>query len=353
MIGEKNRYVSILKQKAGELDAVRELEVAIWDKWNQLVELLADEDEDGDEYAEAFKTKCIKAITKSCRRGAMVFLDCDGIDHFSEALLSGLLTTLAQTGFIPLIPVPVATLTTGPNAIAAFKAFIATRDRCVGIRIAFEEITNNIAARVTALIAALECDVSKSHLFIDLEYIPENVAATLALALPVIVSQIPQLAQWRTVTLAGTAYPAILQVPGGGNAMLPRTEWVLWNNVRPAISERVRRLDFGDYTISHPELVEFNPVTMRLSPKIIYAIDDEWIAYKGRIVRTYGWQQTVAMCQQLIQRPEFLGAPYSYGDRYIVGCAQETETPGNSRTWKTVGTNHHITFVANQVANIP
>jgi hypothetical protein len=194
--------------------------------------------------------------------------------------------------------------------------------------------------------------LTASHLFIDLQDIPENYVPPLSVALPPTISNVPNLNQWDTVTLAGTGYPRVLDVPAASISMLRRTEWILWNNVRNQISNLVKRLDFGDYAIQHPEISDFEP-WMKISPKIIYAIQSDWIACKGRTVRTHTWNQTFAMCQQLVQRPEFCGATYSAGDAYIAACAQQQVSCGNSKTWKQVGTNHHVTFVANQVANLP
>lgn len=91
---------------------------------------------------------------------------------------------------------------------------------------------------------------------------------------------------------------------------------------------------------------------MQVSPKVIYTTTDNWIAYKGRSSRGRGFGATHAMCQAIIQRPEFMGANFSAGDQHIENCANNQTGPGNSRTWKQVGTNHHITFVANQVATL-
>jgi len=43
MPATKNRYLSILKFKAAELDAVRRLDPGVWNRWNPLFELLPDD----------------------------------------------------------------------------------------------------------------------------------------------------------------------------------------------------------------------------------------------------------------------------------------------------------------------
>jgi len=347
MNGQKNRYLSVLKQKAGELAGVQELAANIWDGWNPLFELLAD-----DTVAPAVtRQDVIGELSHSCRVGAMVFLDFDAIGFLTAAHIGEILTGLEQQG---LVPVPVVTTSSNQNIRTAVNAFIATRGRRAGVRLFFNEPGANTTANINTLVGAVGLDIAASHLFFDLEFIDSEYLATVIAAFPAIVGLLPNLAQWGTTTLIGTGFPRILDIPGGGNAQVPRTEWEFFNTVRGQFSPRVRRLDFGDYAVTNPELIEnFDPRTMQVSPKVIYAHDDSWIAYKGRSSRGRGFVETHAMCQALVQRPEFLGAGFSAGDQYIVNCAQNIATQGNSKTWKRVGTNHHITFVANQVANMP
>lgn len=346
MLGEKNRYVSVLKQKAGERDAVAKLANLVWDEWNPLFELLSDDELDDD----TIKQKSIHAVKNSCKAGALVFLDFDDIAELPAALLTEILATLEQEG---IMPVPVATLSSPPHLLTVFRNYIATRGNRIGVRIYFNEIDNNIIASVTQLINSLALDVQVSHLFFDLDHINEDYLAALTVAVPITASQIPHLSQWDTVTVVGTGFPKVLEVPGASNAVLPRTEWELWLSAKGQLSPSVKRMDFGDYAISHPELVDFDPIRMQISAKIIYTTDDAWFVYKGRSVRKLGFQQTHAMCAHLIQRPEFKGLNFSDGDKYIVDCANQTASCGNSTTWKRVGTNHHITLVAHQVANQP
>lgn len=346
MPGQKYRYVSVLKQKAGEIAAVAELAPAIWDIWNPFFELLTGDETDND----AVKQKAIHSVVSSCKRGAIVYLD---FDDFSQLPAASIVEILVKIEQAQIIPVPVVTLSTDQNVIAAFKNFIATRGSKIGVRIFFNEIDANINANVNQLFTALTPNIPTSDLFVDLEHIPEEFLPALNVAVPISVQQIPELANWASVTLIGAGIPKVLEVPGASNAVLPRTEWELWQNVRIQLSQQVKRLDFGDYTISNPELVDFDPARMQISAKIIYTTDTDWIIYKGRSVRKLGFQQTHAMCAQLILRPEFKGSNFSAGDKYIHDCANQVATCGNSQTWKRVGTNHHITLVAIQLSTQP
>jgi hypothetical protein len=347
MNGEKNRYVSVLKQKAGELAAVRELAAGVWDRWNPLFELLAD---DGLDPA-ITRDDVVGELSGACRNGAVVFIDFDAIEFLTANHIGEILAALVQQG---LVPIPVVTLSSNQNVRAAVQAFIAGRNNIAGVRLFFNEPGENTAANINALVAAVGLNIANSHLFIDLEFIDSDYLPTVNAAFPAIVGLLPHLSQWNTTTVVGTGFPRILDIPGGGNAQVPRTEWEFFNAIRPHFAPRVHRLDFGDYAVTNPQLIEnFDPRTMQVSPKVIYAHDNSWIAYKGRSSRGRGFVETHAMCQALVQRPEFLGADFSAGDQYIENCANNVVSQGNSGTWKRVGTNHHITFVADQVSNLP
>jgi len=347
MLGEKNRYISLLKQKAGELSAVRDLTPGIWDSWNPLFELLAEEN-----LAQpVIRDDAISEISNSCRNGALIFVDFDAVDFLTANIIGEILGGLEQRG---LIPVPVVSISSNQQIRTAVNAFINNNNRArrAGVRLFFGDPGTNTAGNVNDLVNATGLDVEASHLFIDLEFINSDFLPTLTVAFPAIVAPLPYLADWNSVTPVGTGFPRILEIPGSSNAQIPRTEWELFNSVRGQLSNQVNRLDFGDYAVTNPELIDnFDPRTMQVSPKVIYTADASWIAYKGRSSRGRGFGETLAMCQALVQRPEFLGGNYSAGDLYIYNRAQNIATQGNSGTWKRVATNHHITFVANQVAN--
>src|SRR5262245_1552200 len=137
MNGEKNRYVSILKQKAGELAAVKELVPEIWDMWNPLFELRGDETTD----AAALRQEVIAEISNACvREGAVVFLYFDYLDFLAANNMLEILIRLEQA---KLVPIPVVTLPSNANTRTAARDFIATRGRRLAVRVFFNEVDAN------------------------------------------------------------------------------------------------------------------------------------------------------------------------------------------------------------------
>jgi hypothetical protein len=58
------------------------------------------------------------------------------------------------------------------------------------------------------------------------------------------------------------------------------------------------------------------------------------------------------LCASIITSGQYLGVGFSAGSAYIGGCRAGTEKRGNPTTWKWVGTNHHITKVADDLARL-
>ena len=185
--------------------------------------------------------------------------------------------------------------------------------------------------------------------FGDLEF-EDAIAAFMArsvLAMPVPLNE-----AWTNVIFAASSFPKDLSSVGPNSiTLLPRREWKLWKEIHGKRSAIPRNLVFGDYAISHPTQRELDPRTMRMSASIRYTAPNDWLIVKGRNVNQYGFEQFFELSKSLTQKPEYCGSNYSWGDRFIFDCAEGISGPGNATTWRKVGVNHHIAFMARQLAN--
>ncbi len=108
---------------------------------------------------------------------------------------------------------------------------------------------------------------------------------------------------------------------------------------------------FGDYGISHPDWVDVDPRIQQMSAGLRYTTDEQWLVFKGRGVKRYGYEQSHDICQRLISMPEYSGEDFSWGDDWIMKCANREVQSGNATTWRKAGTNHHLAFVTRQLAS--
>ena len=65
-----------------------------------------------------------------------------------------------------------------------------------------------------------------------------------------------------------------------------------------------------------------------------------------------GYYQWPAQAQLLCEQQEFMGEPFSEGDRYISEMGRQSVRPGNAETWLKAGINHHLTLAVCQIANL-
>ena len=70
---------------------------------------------------------------------------------------------------------------------------------------------------------------------------------------------------------------------------------------------------------------------------------------QGPVVQA-GREQYRELCQMLIEREEFAGRDFSWGDAIIDDCANGLREPGAQALWRGAGTSHHLRFTAGQVS---
>lgn len=140
-------------------------------------------------------------------------------------------------------------------------------------------------------------------------------------------------------------FHATLTGVGTGLSTITRAEWVAYKLLL-SHAPAGRALCFGDYAIAYPI---YAPAPFLGSASIRYTITDDWLIVRGRSLKGPvhgGFGQFQQLCGQLVANPAYSGPTFSWGDEYIDQCGRGQVGTGNLTTWRSVGTNHHITFVA-------
>jgi G:T-mismatch repair DNA endonuclease (very short patch repair protein) len=138
--------------------------------------------------------------------------------------------------------------------------------------------------------------------------------------------------------------------PGG---LVDRHDWKFYCALLKALPKGVRRPNYGDYTIVHPAFVV--PMDMRkIKPagKVVYTAKERWMIRKGAAFRD-DRKQMHGHCDFIVKSGEFRGVEFSYGDDFIHKCALKKEGPSTLTRWKTVGINHHIMHVLEDLSKLP
>ena len=191
------------------------------------------------------------------------------------------------------------------------------------------------------------------HLILDAEEIGSSPAMVAAAMRPVL-RGLPHSNQWASLTVLGTGMPVGTQEVGrDGEKHLPRREWALWRSLSDSDH---RRPSFGDYGVQNPDPIsDFDPRFMDSSAQLRYTTSNSWFVVRGRGMKANdgGAEQIRGLAAKVVSASEiYAGRDYSWGDRWLWDCVNNQTGPGRQGVWRKVTTNHHLTFVADQLATL-
>lgn len=352
-------YVPILKWRQGEYQALWRLADAIKDRTVPLIEITPpDFDFETwkpaktiDEHLAPFATRLQKKWGSR-----LALLDC-GLLEPSARMHGGrhpMLYLCEQAFAQDAMIVPVVRITSDPayrGAIATAQAMMQTG---IALRYSLAEAmdVSTFDAEVAGLRQQLGVALEDCDLILDLEepsWDPQHVLVGIVSAA---LKGSGAMAGARSVTLAGTSFPASMAEVTGPLQYWPRREWAFFTAVRATLGSGDRIPSFGDYAIAGHGFAQGDMRLLKPSATIRYTCDDGWVIAKGVNVRDNGFGQYRGCSGTVITSGRYLGAGYSPGSAYIDACRNGTVSTGNLSTWRWVGSNHHITKVVNDLATL-
>lgn len=164
-------------------------------------------------------------------------------------------------------------------------------------------------------------------------------------------NQITNLNQFKNVIVSSGSFPNTLAIEKEQFLTIPKIEMDFFKLVE---QEFDFQLIYSDYCVNHWELFEYIP-GMQVSFNIRYTLNDDYLVYKGKTAKKGGfsYENVQSVCKKLVRRAEYFGKDHSWGDIIISDIADGTKgTGGNSTTWRSIGTNHHIETIVIQCANL-
>jgi hypothetical protein len=357
----KNLYVPILKWKGGEKAAIEQLPPYIQERILPLFEIpKIDYD-----YDKKMPKKTLDSHLKNFGAEAKkiwkvnqpFFIDL-GIYSLSdyrlingESPINSLTMDIRKHG---LRSIPVTGLKRSFSYQEDIKSIIKKDDSGVCIRITSNDFVN-LEKKLIEFITELSITPSDTDIIIDLEYVVPREEVKNLIAVRHALGEINRVMGWRSIILCSTSIPEFLPpAPKEENSFIriPRSDKILWSLLND------NSVTFGDYGVANPKILDIDPKKLTVSANIRYTSTDDFIISKGSSIRKKGWGQIIPMAQELITLKEYCGMDYSEGDKYIWYTANEllfnkdgSIKTGNSETWRTIGTNHHIIFVVNELSN--
>jgi hypothetical protein len=258
-------YVPILKWKMGEYQALQRLSAPVKDGLTPLLEIppvgfdfeTGTHKESADDHLGDFGRRL-----KSKWQARPCFVDLKflpahtrmaGGRHYVEAVFEAArVEGCAAT--------PAVSFANDVAFIAAVGAVIRLDQRGVCLRLGMSDFDRPaLTSDINTLLRTLGVGWAEADLVIDLgtpNYLPMTAYVRL---MSVLMGLVPALNRWRTLTIAGTAYPSsIAQTVSPPFAILPRHEWVAYRSFVGTLGREVRIPTFGDYAVAHRDLVELD-----------------------------------------------------------------------------------------------
>jgi hypothetical protein len=248
---------------------------------------------------------------------------------------------------IPAIP-----LDASSSNIRSVGAIVRTDGLGVAITIRLEDLMKlNARPRVEALVASLDLSLDEVDLIIDLGAPNFEPYAIFASALITALSKFGDLYGFRNFVVIGTAIPETFKDIAKGADQIPRHDWLFYRVLLSKLPSSMRKPNFGDYTIVHPEFAPIDMRKIKSAGKLIYTTPTTWEVRKGGAFRDNP-EQMHDHCASIMASGHFNGVGFSSGDDYIAQCAARTKGPSNQPWWKFVTINHHITRVLGDLATL-
>ena len=358
---DATHYVPILKGKKGELDALKHLITGQAERLTPLVELPPIptdwETETPGRSVQDHVSRFPPSLAKAWKERGRVFVDADSVDGQMTDGRHVIQYVVDEARALGVEAVPVIGLGQTPACLAAVSLLHSSYGCGCCLRLNIDDVSApTVVADVDDLLRELDLGAGEVDLVVDAESVNGQRVAAVAAVLRVGVTSVPHVTDWRTFTVAAGAFPQSLSgVDAGTVGRLDRVDWLAWLALRGVRAALPRMPTFGDYTIDHPDFFAMDPRKMRVSASIRYTADLEWIIMRGRWLNRrggIGYQQFPNLARALVALPEFCGAGFSWGDKYLDDCASGAVGTGSLTTWRTVGTNHHLVKATTQIASL-
>jgi len=255
------------------------------------------------------------------------------------------------------VAIPVTGISRSPGYQSAVEQVVSEQQRGVCIRLTaddFEEDIEDLDETLQAALQIFALGPGDTDIILDAGSVANASAGVVAQLHRSHLDLMPNLDEWRTVTVLASAFPYSLAplIRGQWNPR-NRHDWRGWRQLVTGTHRPTRLPSFGDYAIAHPDLPPEGRAT--ILAQLRYATPESWLIWKGSNVFSHpnGFNQFFAICEDMITRPEYRGQAFSWGDAEIQRKATNHDSPGNAEIWRRIGTSHHLETVLDQIANLP
>ncbi|AUG81953.1 hypothetical protein CFP65_7370 [Kitasatospora sp. MMS16-BH015] len=342
------KYVPILRGKAGELLALRNISPEVQRAVRPVLEVVPDE-----ELPDTVQTFASQ-VGENLPRDLVVAIDCGRLwengtvgTGFPGHAMGWISTYLAQ--WLHRI-IPVFRTTEPSGSLEEIRQVQQAHGQGGCLRIDLRDLPDSPTALTSVVRDALDAvglPPEQVDLVLDTGFLPSPQAAARLVGPALGVLDWTRAMPWRHLALAGGGFPASLRhLPPHLVAPVHRHEADLWHRVvRRRTGHRIP--DFGDYGITHP--VPPNRGWPG-QPNLRYTAGNDWYVVRAA---TRTRTDALRLCRQLTGSRHWnsrLDTEPPWGDAQIHQRATgATSRPGGPRDWRAWGTSHHLAAVTQSV----
>lgn len=338
------QYVPILKWKRGEQRALSEITPQTKNGLTPLIELvpLQRDLDTGDpkETLEDYTNASVDALVTGWGTSELFFLDCREIaDEVTNRGTTGPDEVFDKCSTAGLKFIPVIGLQRSAIEIASALQY---RTRGICLRLTTDDLRPSLATDLQVFLRTNRLNNSEVDINMDFGALENLNDRLFEMTVRNLLTSIPNLGQWRTLTLTASAFPehmGVIQTHSTGR--VSRTEWLVWSRLYSVRTQLPRLPNFGDYVIQYPLLPVLDYRIVQPSANIRYTLDDSWLFLKAASFKRHGGTQFIQLAQMLVNMPDYYGSTHCAGCRLIDDIQQGAATPGNLETWRRIGTTHH------------
>lgn len=251
----------------------------------------------------------------------------------------------------PLIPVVAADA--APQHLRSLRTFLEHKRRPVVVRARPGRLARGEPwAQIERIANALRLAVDELHLVVDEGYVPE-VSSRRVHELSATITELIRRHEYTSLAVLAGSAPRSRDTEETHTRQ--RSEVRLWKSLRAECGDLLR---YGDYGVVHPEPPSNKQGPLpQPNPYLHYTVPGGTLTLMRRALDRAGSRLPSGalehvfreVAEELVHRPEFAGAHFSWGDGRLYSCRTDPTIPiGNSTKWIALATSHHLAHLAHE-----
>lgn len=292
-------------------------------------------------------------LAESCGR-RLAFIDVELIDderHANAVGVHPLTELLERSRLAGANAAPVFSLSSSTAYMSAIERYFRKDRNAIScLRIALHDLeTIQSSDELVEIVGKAGGRASSTIVLIDAGPISVEDVDEFAHLLANHVSRLIAPNTWLKLFWSSTALPSKPKIKAGNVAKFSRSDWMLYEAILKAGEEFSVIPSFSDYMLEYPE--HYAPLKISPTAKLSYSTADNYIISKGRSTKVDdGYKNIFPVAAMICNLPEFMGASFSLGDKYIAQLSRATGKSGGASQWRWCSTDHHLALVYGQIS---